>query len=118
MQLPGNAVDPQAKQPPQQRSRNKRDQKDEPPCLVESWTDRYGQNRAGFIPNPIVVACDDAKPIVARGQVSVEGLPPGAGILPIGIDPVELVAKQNPFRDCKAQGGVVDFEPVGVGGEY
>ncbi len=71
-----------------------------------------------LIPNPIVVAGDYAKPIVARGQVSVEGLPPGAGILPIGIDPVELVAKQNPFRDCKAQGGVVDFEPVGVGGEY
>src|ERR1700753_4050421 len=110
----GNAA---ADDPPHQSGSTEYDQSEEPPGLVESGLNTYRQVRTRLVPDPIVVTGDYAKPIVSRGQVGVERLAPRAGILPSGIDPLELVAKQHPLGNREAQGGLIDFEPIGVRGQ-
>ena len=97
-----------------QSGRGEYNQSQEPPGLVERRLDTHCQVRTRLVLNPIVVAGDDPQTKVSRGQMGIKRLPPGAGILPIGIDTLELVAKQHPLGNRQAQSGVIDFEPIAV----
>src|SRR5262249_8611920 len=81
-----------------------------PDGLVQRWSDREIKRRSGLVPNAIVVAGDDAEPVLARRKVVVKSLAAIAGIDPIRIVTFQLVTEANLFRRRQAQGGVVDLK--------
>src|SRR5262249_26715897 len=85
-------------------------QRTEPPCLVVGWGDGKRQRCTGLVPHAAVVAGDDAKGVVARRKVAVEGLAASAGVLPVAVPAFELVSKKNFLRRDEAERGVVNLQ--------
>ena len=84
----------------------------ERPGLVPRGGDVERDGGALFSPRAVAVAGDDVKAIGPWTQVRVKRLPPRAGLLPLGIAPIQSIAEPNSLRRDRRGRGVVDFEIV------
>ena len=68
------------------------------------------QHCTGIIPNAVVITGHYVKRVMARAKLRVIRLTTCAYVVPIAIHAIELVTKQHPLRNGKAQGGVVNLQ--------
>src|SRR5262249_32385244 len=82
----------------------------EPISLIERGLDIETEGGARFVPDPIIVASDNAEGVVARTKIGIEGLPAISDVLPILVVTFKLIAKAILLRSHEAKCGVVDFQ--------
>ena len=77
----------------------------EPRGLIEQRQE-FDLDRIAYpVPHAVGVGGDDAKNVVAGGQVGVIGHAAVACVDPIGVEPFELVTEAHILRRGEAQGG-------------
>src|SRR5262249_47280275 len=110
IELIGESTDSKLMESEQQRERRDYDHCAKPCRLVVGGRDRKIDDGAGFVPHAAVVGRDDAEPIIAWGQVSIERLPTRASILPVGVTALEHDTKSVLLRCDEAQCRIVDLQ--------
>src|SRR5882762_522972 len=58
--------------------------------LVKGWSAAESPGVPCFVPDTVVIACDDSKSILLRAKMVVESLPAGTRIMPTGLGPFQL----------------------------
>src|SRR5262249_29260107 len=104
-------------QRPQQRQRSESQNGFEPYRLKERGRDREVDERAGFVPDAAVVACDHVKAIRAWRKVGIERLAAIANVLPLAIEAFEHVPEANLLGRHEAERRVIDLEVAGQWGQ-
>jgi hypothetical protein len=83
--------------------------------LPEVREQREREARARLVPHADVVARGDAKDVVARREVRVGGAARGAGVHPLLVPALEFVSKAHTLGRGKAEGRVMELEPLPAG---
>ena len=96
--------------PPHQAKERRDDERLEPARLVIRRRDREFQCRAHLVPHAAIVARHDAEPVGGGPKIGIEGLAPGADILPLGITAFEHDTKVVLLGRDQAERGVVDLQ--------
>src|SRR5262249_18601839 len=85
-------------------------EQNKPSGLVESRRNVELNRRPLLIPHTIVVASNDAKCILPRGQVVVKRFATGSWLLPLLIVALQFVAEADLLRNDKAERCIINFE--------
>src|SRR5271165_4232041 len=95
---------------PEHRRKREQAQRAEPVRLPVGRRNREVQRRALLVPHPAVVAGDHAEAVLTWREIVVKSLAAISCILPVEIQPFELVAKTYLLRSHKTQGCVINLQ--------
>src|SRR5262249_46990088 len=74
-----------------------------------------GERSPFFVPDPVAVAGDHTKPVIAWWNLVVKGDAAGFRIHPLVIKPLQFVFEEDSFRSDETQGGVLKPELTRAG---
>src|SRR5215469_4323427 len=99
----------------QQKQKERYTTRSEPCGLVVGRKDSEVQRGPGFVPNAIVIACNNVETIGARTQIVIKRLTPCPWLLPSHIMTVQPVPKENFLWRQVAESRVIDLEVTSAG---
>src|SRR3990167_6196637 len=86
--------------------------------LAKPRSQSQRQHGLSRTPNSVLVGGEQAKPILARREVSVDGAALALDLDPIWIEALELVAKAHPIWTAQGRGGEMELEAAGPRRDY
>src|SRR5580704_1632027 len=95
IEFPCHLMEPVSVQPPQQRQTSEAARRLKPLRLIKSRRNHDLRNRAGLIPDAVVIRRDHMKAETTRWKLGVRCEAACSAILPILVVPFQLVAEAN-----------------------